>query len=478
MLLWFGSFRRFFEVKITKSIRLFILFTVLATFLAGSVLAGRDDKKKKLPVGSYITSAKIEILSLDPERVKLALGYLRDLAEFYGPHSEAYFWTSQIYYDYIDNASSPMDKMQYVKHFVVYSDSLRASCGNTDIKKKYRKGCENLADKVDSISVMLRRQFYNDGAEKYQEVEEARVDMKDDPDSASQVYYREKVEGLRDTAQAFFELAIVLDSTEALPWIGIGNLLVELGELEKANEMLKRALPNVEDEFHASILLQIAYNYINNEQYCESIEFLREYIEGPGSDDVDNMVNMSAIYNRCDKIDSAYYMYQLALEVDSNSIDALVGAGRYHNQQAIWALDSTRHYNDIGETAKGEEWSQNRKNFFQSAKEMLGRAFRVSDSSNTSVAGEYGLVLFLLADYEAAIEPFTRITIQNPGDKDSWTTLGDCYLKLKDFEKCARAYEKVVEIDPDNRPIWESLESLYKELKETENLKKAQEHLK
>ena len=149
----------------------------MATFLAGSVMAGRDARKKKLPVGSYITSAKIEILSGDPERVKLALVYLSDLAEFYGPHSEAYFWTSQIYYDYIDKVSSPMEKKPHVQSYVVYRDSLRASCDNDDIKKKYRKGCEDFADKVDSIKVLLWREYYNAGAEKLGEIGEVKTDI-------------------------------------------------------------------------------------------------------------------------------------------------------------------------------------------------------------------------------------------------------------------------------------------------------------
>lgn len=464
--------------KRTKKIRLFILFAILATFLVSSVLAGREERKRKLPVGSYITSAKIEILSRDPERVKLALGFLSDLADFYGPHSEGYYWTSQIYYDYIDNVASPMEKKEYVLSLVVYSDSLSLSCDNQEIKKKYRKGCEGFSEKVDSIKVLLWRQYYNDGVEMLKEVGVTKTEMDDDPDSASQGYYREKIDELRDTAQAFFELAIVLDSAKEQPWIGIGNLLQELDKLEEANEMLIRALSTMPEENKGIMLKQVAYNFVNNRQAPESIPYLREYIEKHAPEDVPAIMNMALIYNQVDKADSAYYLYLKVIEFDSTNQDALVGAGRYHNQQAIGTFDSARHYRETDETAKLKEWEDKRDSSFASSREMFAKAYRLSDSTNISIAKDYGLALYLLADYETAVEPFGRIAANDPGDKDNWITLGNCYLKLKDFDKCARAYEKVVEIDPDHRSTWESLAGLYKELRETENEKRAKEHLK
>jgi tetratricopeptide (TPR) repeat protein len=241
--------------------------------------------------------------------------------------------------------------------------------------------------------------------------------------------------------------------------------------------MLKKSLAVSPEEDRPNLLIQIAYNYINDQKYCEAIPSLKEYVEGAGSEDAENMMNLGAIYNRCDLVDSAYAVYQNIITFAPTHVDALVASGRYHNQQAIWAYDSVRHYDELKDEASSNKWKEHRVAEFGNAETFLGTAFENADASNAAVAGEYGLVLILVGDYEKAIVPFERLTELDPTDKNNWTTLGDCYLKMQNFGKSAEAYEHVVELDPDNRPVWESLAALYLELKMPEKREEAKSHI-
>jgi tetratricopeptide (TPR) repeat protein len=203
---------------------------------------------------------------------------------------------------------------------------------------------------------------------------------------------------------------------------------------------------------------------------------LREYVDLTVSD-IDNMHNLTAVYNRCEMYDSALAIYSRILEQEPENTEALVGSGRYYNQMAKFAMDSSRHYREAGDEAAQQTWVDKRDEHFDTAKVYFAKAFELSPDS-AFVAEEYAILCYITEDYETAITPFMKLTELQPENPDHWTSLGDCYLKTQQWDKAARAYEKVVEINPDNIPIWESLEALYKQLGETDNLKKAQEKLK
>jgi len=71
----------------------FALVCVALMVLAASLA---DAKGRKLPIGAYIKSAKISIISGDLDRYPEALAMLDSLAMHYGPHAEALYLTSQV----------------------------------------------------------------------------------------------------------------------------------------------------------------------------------------------------------------------------------------------------------------------------------------------------------------------------------------------------------------------------------------------
>ena len=235
-----------------------------------------------------------------------------------------------------------------------------------------------------------------------------------------------------------------------------------------------KALGLTEDR--TGLLLQIAYNYINQNDYCGSIPYLREYVDKVPSD-TSNLFNLATVYNHCDEIDSAVVIYQRMLAESPNNVDALTGIGKYFNQMALSVMDSVRHYQQTQDTTVAKKWQDLRDNHFDSARVYFSKAFAVAPDDK-SVAEEYGVICYITGDYAAAIPAFKKLTELEPANPDNWTSLGDCYLKTQQFNESARAYEHVVEIQPDNIPVWESLEALYRELKEPENQKKAQAKIK
>ncbi len=68
-----------------KFARVLIIAVCLGAVLTGSTMAQRG-QARKLPLGTYIKSAKIEMVSLDPERYKFAEAFLDSLFRHYGHH--------------------------------------------------------------------------------------------------------------------------------------------------------------------------------------------------------------------------------------------------------------------------------------------------------------------------------------------------------------------------------------------------------
>jgi tetratricopeptide (TPR) repeat protein len=475
-----------------KLVRAVILLTILTAIMVGSVSA------RKMPVSAYITSAKIEIISGDLERYPTAIGYLDSLFLYYGHHSEGLYWMAQIYVDYIEKAPDLAEKKEHVVKMVAYRDTLRMTCENQDIKKKFRKKCDEFVGKMDSTAVKYWREFYNAAIEHLQEIRVVAGDMKSDPDSASQEYYRSKLDAYADSCQTFMGIVLDIDSADHRPYVGIASLHEQKEEYAEANNILEKGLAYAGPEDRPDLLLQVVNNYFRAGDYCPVIPYLKEYCDSnrpPVEADPSwtpeqmeiaqqnlegwlvNAQNLASVYNRCHKYDSAVAVYRDMADLAPSSIDALTGIGQYFNQMGIFYSDSSRQAVNAGDSATGKAFLDKQREMFDTSKAYFAQAYELAPDDKF-VTEEYAVLLYLTGDFQTAIEPFANLTEIEPHVPDHWTSLGDCYLKTQQFDKSARAYEKVVEINPDNIPIWESLELLYKELGETENLAKAQEKLK
>jgi len=460
----------YLEVVVKTFLKCLFVLTLGIIFLVSGAEA---KKKRKLPIGAYIKSAKIEILSGDIERYPKAIAFLDSLFMNYGPHAEALELMANIYVDYIEKASTPEEKWPYVKKMVAYHDSLKMCCENEEINKKYKKDCEKLVQVADSTNIKYWRQFYNSGIEQLHVVDESFKEMNIETDSAALAFMQKRLDAKIDSCMINMQVAISIDPSEYRTYVSIGSLYEKIDKYEKAIEWLSKGLEKTTSD-RAILLLPIAYNYIQMNEYCKSIPYFKEYVELT-PDDIGNMGNLAACYNNCKFYDSAVMVNEQILALDSQNVNAMISIGQYFNQEAASA--SSRQSQATDEAEK-EKWQKEKMAYFDSSLVYFDKAF-VLEPDNPEVVEQYALVNAILEKYEVAVIAFNKMVELKPSDINNWISLGDCNLYIKDYKNAVVAYEKVVELDETRVPIWENLVALYKELnmpaKEKDAEKKYQE---
>jgi len=462
----------------------FLILSLVVLFVAGA--ADVDAKRRKLQPGAAISSAKIELLSGEEERINTAIALLDSLFMNWGPHAEGLYWMAQIQVDLMKKRSDLKEKLPYVEALVAYSDSLHLCCGNKKIKSSYRKDCDEYMADVDSLKVLFWREFYNAGVKQIDEVSRLMTDITNESDSSALEYYQTRLDAQIDSCKDNMALAIAIDSTDPRTYIGLASAYEKTKDFEQSREWLLKALDKSEDR--SQVLLQVAYNYIQSNKYCEAIPYFREYVDTITANDevmanpdnipsvVGTMYNLTICYNNCKHYDEGYELSQRILMYDPENAEVLQGAGRYHNQMAREANDSANVYKE-SEPEKFQQWSDQKQIRFDSARVFLKKAFEV-DPDNKSIADEYGVTCAILRKFDEAAVAFARISEIDPADARNWTSLGDCYLSIKEFEKAAEAYEHAVELEPDNKSVIETLRDLHKQLGNTARVAELDKRLK
>ena len=455
----------------------FFVKMVLAAVLAFAVSAPVFAASRKLPAKAYISSAKIEIIgyseSKEKARIELAQALLDSLFMHYGPHTDGYYWYSQIKWDLAKEKASLKERLPIIIEAVAFADSLQWACGNKEIDRKYREKCESLDEQMDSIRVAQWREYYNAGVGQIDEVAELMETVKVETDSSALAFYQSRLDALIDTCQDNMTIAIVIDSTDPKPFIGLATINEKSGKFKPAVEYLKRALPHAEDRYQ--LLTSIAYDYIQDNDYCASIPWFKEYVDSMTSmsqvmEDPKNRAavigtaqNLAICYNNCKEYDSAYSVFRLILSFDPQDVDALTGVARFQQQSGRKAGDSARAMRDAGNEAASKELQGIRDQRFDSARVVLQQAFTLRNDK-CDLAGEYGLMAAILQRYDEAKAAFSRAAELCPDDPEHWVSLGDCDLQLRDWSGAAAAYERVVELKPDDKEVWERLGDLYQQL--------------
>lgn len=449
-----------------------LLIMTLTLAVAGSAWSSR--KGRKLPVDAYIKSAKINILSGDLDRYPEAIALLDSLHMHYGPHSEALKLMAQIYVDMIDKTSDPNEMTPYVDSMVKYFGELKDCCGDKEIKKKYRKDCDEFTQLADSTLVKYWGQFYNAGIEQLNRVEEAQKKLGDETDSVAIEYLKERSAANIDSCLANMNLAIAVDPSDYKTYVAVSSIYEATDNYDEAVEWLKKGLDLTSDR--SSLLLPVAYNYIRLKDFCSSIPYLKEYTELVPTD-IGNLSNLAACYNNCKMYDSAVMVYNQILAKEPTNIDALISVGFFYNQRASDASQAESKARSEDDEAGITQAKADKVAAFDTALVFFTRAVE-ADPQNSDAVEQYALINAIRGNYETAADGFTKLVALKPGQIDSWISLGDCHLQLQQFAEAAAAYEKAIELDPGRIPILETLEDIYKELGETEKAKAAAAKLK
>lgn len=450
-----------------------LLTLTLVAMIALPAMAARG---RKLPVGAYIKSAKIDIVSGDPERYEEAAAMLDSLFMHYGPHAEGLFLYSQMMVDGVQTTSDPEAREPYVRKMIAYMDSLHMCCEGA-CKEKYQNDCDEYIQKTDSIRVKYWREFYNSGIEQLNAISTAQSALQTTEDSTMRAYHQEALQANFDSALINLDLAIMIDSSDNRSYLALGTAYQALEEYDKAVEYKEIGLkmaPTAKDS--VALLESIAYDYVNQGDYQMAIPYLNRFVQ-VNPDDAATMYNLSICLNNVGLYDSAKVIYDRILEVDPQNAEVLSGIGRYFNELGRRAADSAQQAEAAGDEAAQQEWLVKRQNRFDSSRVYLRRAYEINPD-DPFVTEMYALAAALSQNWENAADAFRHLTELEPNEPDHWISLGDCLINLKDWPASVVAYEKAVELEPDNRQIWEQLADLYQQLGMKDKEAEARKHLK
>ena len=384
-------------------IKTILLVFALVIFTGSLALA---KKPRKLPLGAYVKSAKIEILSGDFKRYKTAEALLDSLFMYYGPHAEALHLIGQIMVDYIDKAPNPQKKKPYIEKLIAYNDSLHLCCDSKDIKKKYKKNCKKFIEMSDSLLVKYWRESYNAGIEQMDFIDELVEDKSKESDSSAIVFYQTQIDANVDSSIINMKLAIMLNGTNYKAYIGAGSIYEKILDYENALIWLKKGLEITDDR--GSLLLNIAYNHIQLNQFCEATPYFREHIEINPTDTL-SMGNLAICFNNCKMYDSALAVNHQILSIAPGNADALNSVGRFFNEQVRVVSDSVSHYQLVENDEQAEHWKSVRNEMYDSSMTYFKKVTEVTPKDDLAWE-QYGRIAALKQDFSTAANAFTKIT--------------------------------------------------------------------
>ncbi len=433
-----------------------IYYTLLGLLLSASMATARPK-----PLKAYLSGAKIAIVEGRPDE---ALILLDSISMAYGQVPEAIDLRSKVYFDKIEGASGIENKKPFVEKLVAYIDTLHMACEDKKVDRKLRKDCDDMVKLADSTRVKFFREFYKAGHDQLTTIERLVKDLGNETDSTRRAYIQKDIDTNLDSVIANMTVALMIDSTNFSPYVAIGDAYSKEGNFEKSAEWMKRGYDRAENK--VNLLQPLAYNYVQLGDFCNAIKYYKEWID-QNPDDINVMFYLSICYNNCglDKhedvyLDSAMAVYRKILTIDSTNTDVLGSAGRYFIRLSQIASDSASAYQDKEDTATAKRWEAQRGFMFDSAHVYFQEAFKLAPTDVT-LAEQYGFTSALLGDCEDAVTGFEVVAEAKPDDAGNWTSLGDCYLRMKDWTNAIRAYEKVSELNPNKVQIWENLEALY-----------------
>ena len=457
-------------MKILKTIAIAALVITLVPF------SGQAKNARKLPMGAYIKSAKIDILSGDFERYKTAIAMLDSLFMYYGPTAEAIQLRGSIEVDYIDKAETLEKKKEHVATLIAYVDSLHMCCDkdNKAIDKKYKKDCDELIEKNDSLIVNYWRIFYNEGINLMNnEVVPLQEEIANETDSAVIETFKQSLAAKVDSAVVSFEICLTLDPTKIEPYVGLGALHEKIEDYQGAIDWLVKGLDKSDDR--VQLLQTIAYDYIKLGDYGGAIPYMREYVD-LAPDDLMTMTNLAICYNSQKMYDSSFAVNKRIIAADSANVDALISVGNYFRQESQTAQDSVRYYSDLKDETNVESWVQKREIAIDSFMVYYKDVLKI-EPKNEQINFLYATYSYFRKNWNDAIVSFTAAAEANPNEKDYWRYLGDAYIQTKEFAKSAEAYEKAVAVDAKDIKIWEQLVNLYTELGKPKDKARAQKQV-
>ncbi len=433
----------------------YLLILTLILALAVPAMAQRR-RERIVDPGALLSSAKIAMRA-NPPRYDEAMDYLNEVLEI-GPNPQAYFFRGNIYGEWANQEYDLTKKLDLLTKMQASYDSMKVACENKDIKRKFRKDCDEYIGLADSVGVFNWRENYNNAVQVIGRIDERYVpDVRNATDSTQELRAVESLQAAADTAINYFKLAITVDSADFRPYEGIGIVYDRLRNQDSAAFWFVRAHDVAPDSIR--IVQNAAYAYIQDRQWEKALEWFRKY-SAMVPEDASALSNMAIIFNNMQMFDSAYKYNRLAVEIDSTMSGAYFDIGQYFLLKSQTVSDSIKSYQQADNKEKAQEFIAARDAMLDTAANYYENALKY-DSLNVAAIEQFGVVTLVGGQYEKARTAFEMLTELEPFRKDHWINLGDVLIQMGQFEQAIPAFEKASEVDPGDIKLWETLGDLY-----------------
>jgi len=452
------------------------LIMVLVALMAVPAFARR--KKPKVNVGALVASGKIALAD-NPPRYEEAMGYFDQILEDHGMIPEAYFYKGSIYASYAEQEYDPTKKLEHLKNMVINHDSLHLACETDSVDKKYRDNCDEFLSIADSTRVYYWRNNFRRGVEVLTMMDEKLLpELASAGDSASEAAARQSLNIAADSAKAYFNIAMLIDTANYRSFEGMALIYDRLGDFDSSLTYFEMAATIAPDE--PNLIQSVAYSYIQRRDWEKSVNYFRKlipFIKDQPEMLVNTYFNMAICFNNMQKYDSSFTYNMKVVEIDSTECAAFLDIGQYYLIKSQNYADTVRQLSQAGDDTGAEKYNNMKNNSLDSSIAYFERTI-ACDSTNTLALEQGAIVNMIRGNFDDACPKFEQLTILIPGEKDFWLSLGDCYVQQGNFEQAIEPYEKYLELDPSDCDVWEQLESLYKSHKMPDKLKQATAKIK
>lgn len=428
---------------------------ILMTTLALPAMAQRKEAVKS--EGALLSSARIALYA-NPPRIEEALELCNQVLAQHGPHPEAYYYKGNIFSEYANREYDLRKKIDFLDTMSVYYDSLFASCGDNDIKKKWKKNCSEFIKRVDSIKAYYWRENYNNAVQVLGNLDEK---YQTDIDNAADETSKEAAIAARaaavDSSAMYFRSAILVIPDSSQCYEGLGLVFDRNDQFDSSAVWFIKASKMKPDD--ANMAMNAAYAFIQNRDWQNAITWFNKVVELI-PDDATTMMNIAACYNNLQNYDSAYTYNMMALKANPNDAVAFIDIGKYWLVKSRDFSDSVKYYQDLADGKGAERNIKMRDNMFDSSSVYFKKGLEL-DAENMDALTNFGIISMIRGKYDDALGVFEKLAEIEPFRKEHWIDMGDCLIQLQRFDEALTPFEKAAEIDPGDVKVWTVLADLY-----------------
>ncbi len=454
----------------TMKLARYIIIGLLIVAIAAPAMA---KKKGVKPADAYIKAIKIAMLA-DPPRNSEALAFIDTIVQFHGPYPEAFFYQGNIYAEFANREYNLQKKLGHVIDMAASYDMMYESCGNDDVKKKYRKNCKKFTGIVDSIGQLYWRENYNNGVKTIEVIDNERIPALRSAGADEREAAEAALQTTADSAKTYFAIAATVQKKDYRSREGIGLIYDRLNDFDSALVYFKRASDIAPDSLN--LLQNVAYVYIQLKDWQNSITYFQKIINMIPSE-ASVLFNIAICYNNLEMYDSAYYYNMQCIAADSTKSNAYMDISQYFlNRQRTYS-DSIKYYKQENKADAADRFIGLRDAMLDSSAFYLAYVTEM-EPDNKDALEQYAVVKIVRGHNEEAVKALLKLVKMEPNNKDHWVSLGDCYIRLQKFTEAMEPYEKAVALDSTDISVMELLLDLYNTSGKTDMAKKLEAKIK